>query len=65
MDEFHTADAQLLELRQIIDEAGRPLLRIKIIDGVKFRHFDLDAATASAVASALALWAEAAPAPKS
>lgn len=62
MDEFHTADAQVLELRQIIDEAGRPLLRVKIIDGVKFRHFDLDAATAAGVASALALWAEAAPA---
>lgn len=64
MDEFHTADAQLLELRQIIDEAGRPLLRVKIVDGAKFRHFDLDTATASAVASALALWAEAAPTTK-
>lgn len=61
MDEFSTADGQLVELRQIIDEAGRPLLRVKIIDGSKFRHFDVDAATAGAIAAALALWADASP----
>lgn len=57
MDEFPTADGQLIELRQIIDEAGRPLLRVKIIDGVKFRHFDVDAKTAGAMAAAFELWA--------
>lgn len=61
MDEFFTADGQLIELRQIIDEAGQPLLRVKIVDGVKFRHFDVDAATASLIASALMLWADNAP----
>lgn len=58
MDQFSTPFGEIIEIRQIIYDSGVPLLRIKIIDGIKFSHFDVDSATAAAMAQVLRGWAE-------
>ena len=58
MDEFSAAGGEIIEVRQVIDDQGVTLLRIKIIDGAKFHHVDLDAATASGLAESIGLWAQ-------
>lgn len=57
MEEFNAADGEIIEIRQVINERGDPLLRIKIIDGAKFHHIDLDSATAGRLAESIGLWA--------
>lgn len=57
MDEFYAAGGEVIEVRQIIDDQGVALLRIKIVDGAKFHHVDLDAVTAASLAESIGLWA--------
>lgn len=58
MDEFYAAGGEIIEVRQVIDDRGVALLRIKILDGAKFHHVDLDAATAAGLAESIGLWAQ-------
>lgn len=56
MEDFIAAQGEIIELRQVVDETGAILLRVKVIDGKKFHHFDLDPATAAALARSIELW---------
>ena len=58
MDEFYAAGGETIEVRQVIDDQGVSLLRIKIIDGTKFHYVDLDVAAASGLAESIGLWAQ-------
>lgn len=58
MDEFCAAGGEMIEVRHVVDDRGVALLRIKIIDGAKFHHIDLDAAAANGLAESIRLWAQ-------
>lgn len=58
MDQFTASSGEIIELRQVIDEQRAAYLRIKIIDGAKFHHIDLDPGTAVSLAESINLWAE-------
>ena len=57
MDEFYAAGGETIEVRQVIDDQGVRLLRIKIIDGAKFHYVDLDLVAAKGLAESIGLWA--------